>query len=192
MIRFKEDKFIEEYGYLLDTAEDTRIVETRGKRIKIKGLIGQIVGEERFMLMEFKLNEDATYEELERLYIGRGERLKAMRFIRYIRYEELTYKARESLPKAIEKAILINEDKWVDFFNKAGPLTPRTHTLELLSLIGKKTVMKIVEEREREPFKDFKDIKNRIKIDPVKALLDRIMSELSEEHTYYIFVRKIT
>jgi len=192
MIRFKEDKFIEEYGYLLDTAEDTRIVETRGKRIKIKGLIGQIVGEERFMLMEFKLNEDATYEELERLYIGRGERLKAMRFIRYIRYEELTYKARESLHKKIKKAILINEDKWVDFFNKAGPLTPRTHTLELLSLIGKKTVMKIVEEREREPFKDFKDIKNRIKIDPVKALLDRIMSELSEEHTYYIFVRKIT
>jgi len=192
MIRFKEDKFIEEYGYLLDTAEDTRIIETRGKRIKIKGLIGQIVGEERFTLMEFKLNEDATYEELERLYIGRGERLKAIRFIRYIRYEELTYRARESLPKAIEKAILINEDKWVNFFNKARPLTPRTHTLELLSLIGKKTVMRIIEEREREPFKDFKDIKNRIKIDPVKALLDRIMSELSEEHTHYLFVRKIT
>jgi len=190
MKAFKGEKFIEEYGYLLDYFEDRRVVESKGRKIIIKGLIGQLMGEERFTLLEFKLNDDASYEELERIYIGRGERYKALRFIRYIGYEDLTYKSRENLPKAIEKSILINEEKWVNFFNKAGLITPRTHSLELLSLIGRKTVQKILEEREKEYFKSFEDIRERVRIDPVRAIAERILTELKGECTHYLFVKK--
>jgi len=187
---FKPERFIEEYGYLLDYFNDKRVIEIRGRKIFIRGLIGQIIGEERFILMEFKLNEDASYEEIERIYIGKGERFKALRFIRYVTYDELTYKSKENLPRAVEKAIRVNEERWIEFFNRAGLITPRTHTLELLSLIGRKTVEKILEEREKEKFKNFDDIRNRIKIDPVRAIVDRILDEIKGECTHYLFVRK--
>jgi putative nucleotide binding protein len=191
MKMFKPEKFIEEYGYLLDYFNDKRVIEVRGRKIFIKGLIGQIVGEERFILMEFKLNEEASYEEIERIYIGRGERFKAIRFIRYIGYDELTYKSKENLPRAVEKAVRVNEEKWIDFFNRAGLITPRTHSLELLSLIGRKTVERILEEREKEKFKNFGDIKNRLKIDPVRAIVDRVLNEIKGECTHYLFVKKV-
>ena len=187
---FKPERFIEEYGYLLDYFNDKRVIEIRGRKIFIRGLIGQIIGEERFILMEFKLNEDASYKEIERIYIGKGERFKAIRFIRYVTYDELTYKSKENLPRAVEKAIRVNEERWIEFFNRAGLITPRTHTLELLSLIGRKTVEKILEEREKEKFKNFDDIRNRIKIDPVRAIVDRILDEIKGECTHYLFVRK--
>jgi len=187
---FKPERFIEEYGYLLDYFNDKRLIEIRGRKIFIRGLIGQIIGEERFILMEFKLNEDASYKEIERIYIGKGERFKAIRFIRYVTYDELTYKSKENLPRAVEKAVRVNEERWIEFFNRAGLITPRTHTLELLSLIGRKTVEKILEEREKEKFKNFDDIRNRIKIDPVRAIVDRILSEIKGECTHYLFVRK--
>ena len=170
---------MEDYGYIL------YIKELGGHR-----LIGQILGEFCFTLMEFQLNREAVVKELERVYIGRGPRAKVTKFIRYISYDDLSYRARENLPEAIEKAILMNEDYWVNFFNKAGPLTMRTHTLELLKNIGKKTVLKIISEREREPFKSFKDIRDRVGIDPLKIIAERVLDELKEDKTYYLFVCK--
>ncbi len=184
---------IEEYGYVLYYSNEERYIKIRRydgtiKEIRIVGLIGQILGEFCFTLMEFQLNRQAIINELERIYIGKGPRTKVIRFIRYISYDDLSYRAKENLPKAIEKAVIINEDYWVNFFNKAGPLTMRMHTLELLKNIGKKTVLKIIEEREKEPFKSFEDIRNRINIDPVKVIVDRVLEELREKKSYYLFI----
>jgi len=190
MKTFKKGKIMEEYGYVLDILYEKRKIRIHGEDQIIAGPIGQIIGEENFILMEFQLRKDAVIEELERIYIGKGEKYKARRFVRYITYNDLSYKARENLVKAVELIVRLNEDRWVDFFNRAGPISPRTHALELLSLIGKKTVLKIIEKREKEPFRNFSDIKSRIKIDPIKVLVDRIVGEIKGEEKHYLFVRK--
>ena len=77
------------------------------------------------------------------------------------------------------------------FFNEARPLTIRLHTLELLPGIGKKHLFHILDEREKEPFKSFEDIKQRVPLlgDPVKLIVSRIVKELTEPCKYYLFVR---
>ena len=190
---FFRKKVLENYGYILDFFDGERRIKIRRfdgsiKEIRIVGLIGQLIGEECFTLMEFQLNSEALLDFLERIYIGKGPRNKALRFVRFIRYDDLTYRARENLPKAIEKAVILNEDKWVEFFNRTGPINIRTHTLELLKTIGKKTVFRIIEEREREFFEDFRDFYHRVGIDPVKAIIDRVVEEMREKQKYYILI----
>lgn len=190
---FLRKRVIEEYGYVLDIFEGERLIrfktldgQLREKRIV--GLIGQIIGEECFTLMEFEMNKESIINHLDKVYIGKGLRKKAIRFLRIIDYNDLTYRARENVPGALEKIITLNEDKWVKFYNTAGPLSMRTHVLELLRSIGKKRVFKIIEERQRKEFRSFNDIYERVGVDPVKALVNRIIEEMTEEQHYYILI----
>jgi len=106
-----------------------------------------------------------------------------------ITYDDLTSVARTNLPEAIKRIIIDNERLFVAFFNLSQPVNIRLHALELLPGIGKKTMRHILEERKREPFESFKDIKERTKVDPVKTLTERIISELMGNEKYYLFVK---
>jgi len=62
--------------------------------------------------------------------------------------------------------------------------------MELIPGIGKKLMWQILEQRERQPFKGFEDLQERVNItDPVKLLARRVLKELSEEEKYLIFTR---
>ena len=89
------------------------------------------------------------------------------------------------LKDVIEK----NEAKFVEFFNKAGPINTRRHQIELLPGVGKKHMWEIIEIRKEEEFKDLDDIKKRIKLmpDPKKTIIKRIIMELNNEDKYKLF-----
>ena len=78
----------------------------------------------------------------------------------------------------------------MEFFNKAQPITIRMHQLELLPGLGKKHMNAIIEEREKEPFKSFEDLKARVKLipDPEKIIMRRIMLEMEGKEKHKIFV----
>ena len=80
--------------------------------------------------------------------------------------------------------------KFVDFFNKAQPLTTRMHQIELLPGLGKKHMWQIIEERKDKPFESFNDIKARVKLmpDPEKIIFKRIIAEMGGEEKYMLFV----
>jgi putative nucleotide binding protein len=84
-----------------------------------------------------------------------------------------------------------NEAKFVDFFNKSQPLSTRMHTLELLPGLGKKHMWEIIEERRGEPFKNFEDLKTRVKLmpDPKKMIVKRIIMEIMGQEKHRLFVR---
>ncbi|MBU0962867.1 MAG: DUF655 domain-containing protein, partial [Nanoarchaeota archaeon] len=65
----------------------------------------------------------------------------------------------------------------------------RRHQLELLPGMGKKHMQEIIDEREKEPFKSFKDIKERVKLipDPEKAVIKRIIEELEGQEKINLF-----
>jgi putative nucleotide binding protein len=83
-----------------------------------------------------------------------------------------------------------NPQKFVDFFNTAQPLTTRMHQLELLPGVGKKHMWEIIDARDENPFDTFEDIKKRVKLmpDPEKAIIKRIMEELSGSEKHRLFV----
>ena len=83
-----------------------------------------------------------------------------------------------------------DEKKYVDFFNKAQPLSTRMHQIELLPGVGKKHMWQIIDARKEKEFETFKDIKKRGKLmpDPEKAIIRRILLELQGKEKHRLFV----
>ncbi|RLE82210.1 MAG: DUF655 domain-containing protein [Thermoprotei archaeon] len=177
-------KYYEEYAYVLDFIPSP-LKRYRGYR----GPVAQVVGENFFTLLEVAPYRGMTLSVGERVFIGRGIREKVERVLRRITYDDLTPLARDELPGIVEEIVSKQEQRFVDFFNKAPPLTTKMHSLELLRGIGKKTLWRILEERRKKPFSSFDDIKKRVKIpDPRKLVIERILEEIRGEEKYYIFV----
>jgi len=147
------------------------------------------IGEYYFTLLLLTIKPEAKVSPLEEVYIGSGKRDKVKSIIRKIKYDELTILAKENLENAIIKILEKYESKFVDFFNKAGPITIRLHSLELIPGIGKTVLERILEEREKEPFKSYEDIEKRVKgLKNIKKLLaKRIIDELSGNEKIKLF-----
>lgn len=154
--------------------------------------IAQAIGCRYFTLLEFHPKPGVDIAIGEKLYVGfsRRELRDKVAFVwgEPILYDDLTSIAKSNLPTAIQNIVLELEKEFTTFFNTAQPLTIKLHMLELIPGIGKKTLWLILEERSKEPFKNFADIKSRIKgFDPQKAIVERILSELRGSERYYLF-----
>lgn len=153
--------------------------------------VAQVIGKNFFSLLEVVLRQDMTAKQGEELYIGEGKREKVDHIRGRIGANRLTAFARAELPAMVESMVSRDEQKFVDFFNKAQPLTTRMHQLELLPAVGKKHMWDIIAERKKGPFKSFDDIKNRIKLlqDPKGMIIKRIIEEIeNEDERYRAFV----
>lgn len=153
--------------------------------------VAQVIGKNYFSLLEVVLRQDLTAKQGEELYIGEGRREKVDHIRGRIEANRLTAFARAELPAMVESMVSKDEQKFVDFFNKAQPLTTRMHQLELLPAIGKKHMWDIIAERKKGPFKSFDDIKARIKLlqDPKGMIIKRIIEEIeNDDERYRAFV----
>lgn len=175
----------EEWAYVLDylpygNPEDSRPVYQK------KPLV-QAVGVAHFVLMELIPKEGVVPETQDKVYIGDGDRDVIDHVKRRITYDELTHGAQAELPFILEKIVLENESKYVDFFNDAYPITNRLHMLELLPGIGKKLMWAIIDERKKGKFLNFKDLTEKVKglHTPEKLIVHRIIDELKDEHIKY-------
>jgi putative nucleotide binding protein len=107
-------------------------------------------------------------------------------------YDDLSGGAQSELDYAVEDLVSANEQRFVDFYNEAQPITLRLHQLNLLPGIGKKLRNTILDERERRPFDSFEDLQARVSglHNPTEVLVERILEELKEEDLKYrTFVR---
>ncbi|MEF8813167.1 MAG: DUF655 domain-containing protein [Halovenus sp.] len=110
-----------------------------------------------------------------------------------IDYDDLPSGATSELDYVIEDLVEEQEDRFIDFYNDAQPITLRLHQLNLLPGIGKKLRNNILDERKRAPFDDFEDLESRINglHNPREVLVERILEELQEDDLKYrIFVRR--
>ncbi len=150
--------------------------------------VAQAIGVNHFTLLEVEPYPSIDFTIGERVELGRESKVR--RIIGRISYEDLTSTARDNLEEIIRKIVYENEKLFVEFFNKAGPINIRLHSLELLPGIGKKTMKLILEERKKKPFESFQEIQERVKLsDPAKTIVDRIIIELRGEDKYYLFVK---
>ncbi|MCD6263853.1 DUF655 domain-containing protein [Candidatus Bathyarchaeota archaeon] len=184
----REKKKYEEYAYILDYLPHGRLGSQR-PTFREEGLV-QMVGETYFTLLEAIPRKGARLDIGERVYVGRKGRIKIGHIIGRITYNELTSTAKAELPSIIETIIKDQEKRFVEFFNRSQPITPRMHALELIPGIGKKLMWQILNQREVRAFESFDDLRERTNLpDPVKMLARRVLEELSGDEKYRLFTR---
>lgn len=180
----KKRKELEEFGIVID------YLPTGKSSSPSPVPIVQLVGEKFFTLLEASVKKEVKIGS--KVYIGKEGRNEIDKIKGKISYEDLTINAKNELPNAISRIIDENEKRFVDFFNKAGPLNIRQHSLELLPGVGKKHLKQILDEREKKEFTSLSEINQRISLLPnvKRMLVERIIEELSTQQRYYLFVRK--
>jgi len=182
--RDRPNKKREEYAIVLDFLQ-------HGKPFSgYRGPLAQVVGINHFILLEVVPKQGVILKQKEKVYVGIDKREKIHHIKARINYDELTNGAKMLLEEFIENQVKKNEQKFIEFFNKAGAVSTRLHSLELLPGVGKTHMREILDKREYEPFKNFDDLRKRVSLmpDPEKIIIKRIIRELRKEDKYSIFV----
>lgn len=177
----------EEHGVVLDFLPNGYPFDSRPSHIKTP--IVQAIGKEHFVLLELVPRKGESLQLHEEVYIGEGKRDKIHHIVGKLDFDKLTTTARAELEFTLKDFISKDEARFVEFFNKAPPLSTRMHSLELLPGLGKKRMWEIIEER-RDPFISFADIKKRVKLmpDPTSIIIKRILKEMTgkEKHNFFV------
>jgi len=182
-----QQKKYESVAYVLDFKPNSESLTIKGKR----GTIVQAIGKDYFMLLELLGIPGANFVILEKVNISKDKREKVLSVLGKLKYENLSSIAKNALPQAVETIVLESEQRFVNFFNAAMPVTPRLNSLELIPGIGKTLMNIIIKEKEKRPFTSFKDIEDRVGLkDPAKKIAERILEELKGNQQIYLFVKQ--
>ncbi|MBN2101761.1 MAG: DUF655 domain-containing protein [Candidatus Aenigmarchaeota archaeon] len=154
--------------------------------------VAQVIGEDYFSLLEVIVKEDSSLKVGERVYVGDGKRDLVKYIRKRLEINELSSGASGELEDMITSIIESKKEKFLEFFNKSGPISTRLHKLELLPGIGKKHLWAIIEARKEKDFDSFDDIKKRVPMMPdiEQLIAKRVMIELEDKDKYRIFVPK--
>lgn len=175
----------EEYGIVLDFLPYGKSGEAQ------KEPIAQVVGEAFFTLLEVVPKPGVSLKVGERIYVGKDVRDKADHIKTRIFFRDLTAVGQREARKAIRAIVKEREGDFVRFFNTAGPINIRAHSLEHIPSVGKKHLQAILDARDKKPFESFEDIQSRVphltKIE--ELIVERILHELSGEAKYYLFTK---
>ena len=184
----REQRVREETAIVLDFLPHGYPFDSRPSHKKTA--IAQAIGKEHFALLELVPKKDIFLQPLQEVYIGEGKREQIHHIIGRLPIERLTVTAKNELDLVIKDLVHASEKRFVEFFNQAQPLTTRMHQLELLPGLGKKHMWEILEQRQEKPFASFADIKARVKLmpDPEKAVMKRIVLEMSGKEKHKVFV----
>ena len=186
---FHLEKKYEDRGIVLDFLPQGHPSDPRP--VHLKESVSQILGDTFFTLLEIVPLKDVSFSPHERVFIAKEGREKVERIKRRIGYEDLTAAAKAELLPALESLVNETPERFIEFFNRASPLTTRFHQLELIPGIGKKIMWAIIEERKKGPFSDFDNLGNRVKglVNSKVLVAKRIALELEGFDKYRIFAR---
>lgn len=184
----RQEKPKEEYAVVLDFLPNGYSNDDRPMFKKTP--VVQAIGKTNFTLLELVPKKDVFLQPSDEVYIGEKERDKIHHINGRLALNKLTPTAKSEIEHIVHKIVKENQLRFVQFFNDAQPLSTRMHSLELLPGLGKKHMWQILEERRGDPFKDFDDLKRRVKLipDPEKIIIRRILKELEREEKHYIFL----
>ena len=184
---FKQD-IREEKAVVLDFLPNGYPFDSRPMHKKTP--IAQALGKEHFILLELVPKKNVFLQPFQEVYMGEGKRDQIHHIIGRISADKLTQTAQAELEIIIGDLVAKDEQKYVEFFNKANPINTRRHQIELLPGIGKKHMMEILDKRSEKPFESFEDIKSRVKLipDPKKLIVKRILVEIKGEDKHKLFI----
>ncbi|PSQ56160.1 DUF655 domain-containing protein [Halobacteriales archaeon SW_7_71_33] len=159
-----------------------------------KDPLAYALGVEDFRLFECTVDGDATVAIGDRLVVDPpADRSPAVVSVRAVEYSDLSGGAQSELEYVVEDVVEAQEDRFVEFYLEAQPVTLRLHQLNLLPGIGDKLQEGILDERRRGRFEGFEDVEDRVAglHDAKGVIVDRITQELTEDDLKYrVFARR--
>ncbi|MFB6071667.1 MAG: DUF655 domain-containing protein [Halobacterium sp.] len=174
----------EEFAVVLDYLAHGR---SDGGRDYSDGALAYAVSVEDFALYELQLEPDADISILDRVRI-RPDFDEGIERGHVVDYDDLSDGARSELDYVVEDVVDENEQRFVDFYNDAQPISLRLHQLNLLPGIGDKLRDNVLDERKRHgPFESFEDVADRVDglHNPREVIVERILDEMREEDLKY-------
>lgn len=175
----------EEYAVILD------VIVKNHNSFSDKETI-QAIGTTTYVLLELVPKTGVILNTGDKVYIGDGKRDEIQYIKRSLKIDDLSGSAKTELTFILQDIIISKEEEFTKFFNNAGPITIRKHSLELVPGIGKKHLTDLIDERDTKPFENFEDIKKRCPFlpDPAKAITQRILNELEGKDDFKFFLRR--
>ena len=183
---------MEEYAYILDYLPQG----LPGGGFTKKEPVCYALGDEEFKLFELVPRANAVINIGDRVFIGKDtaevKRDAIDHVKRRINFKDLNNNAAAELEYAVTDIVMANQPRFIRFFNEAEAISMRKHLLEELPGLGKKSMTTILEERKKEPFKDFNDLSERTGIkNPEKLIANRICLEIEDpDSKRYLFVSR--
>lgn len=153
--------------------------------------VAQVIGEAYYTLLEVVPKTEAKMKAGDRVYIGSGERDKIDHVKGRVQWRDLTSSAQNEAKTLLKKLVKEREAFFVEFFNRAGAINIRAHTLEHIPSVGKKHLSAILDARDRKKFESFEDVRARVPhLRHIEDLIvERIVHELEGEAKYYLFTK---
>ena len=183
---------MEEYAYILDYLPQG----LPGGGFTKKEPVCYALGDEEFKLFELVPRANAVINIGDRVFIGKDtaevKRDAIDHVKRRINFKDLNNNAAAELEYAVTDIVMANQPRFIRFFNEAEAISMRKHLLEELPGLGKKSMTAILDERKKEPFKDFNDLSERTGIkNPEKLIANRICLEIEDpDRKRYLFVSR--
>ena len=179
---------MEEHAFILDYLPKGRPDDARHRDPVAYG-----VGEKNFVLLELAPKPGVNLLVGDRVGLLKEDPTSPIDHVRgRVRLEDMTHAAQSELPFIIDQMVKAQEERFIKFFNDAGPITTRMHMLELLPGLGKKLMWAILEEKKKAgAFKTFKEMDDRVKAlhQPEKLIVNRIVGEITNPgEKYHVFV----
>ncbi|MFP8958158.1 DUF655 domain-containing protein [Natrialbaceae archaeon A-CW3] len=158
-----------------------------GRRRYQQSPAGYALAVDDFTVYEVAFDEDARITIGTRVIVEPTSERDVVEDCRPVEYEQLSSGAQSELEYVVHDLIEEDEERFVDFYNEAQPITLRLHQLNLLPGIGKKLRNNILDERKRKPFESFEELEERVSglHDPGEVLANRILEELRDEDLKY-------
>jgi putative nucleotide binding protein len=154
---------------------------------QIKGSNAFVLGANNLNALEILIRKDASVSIGEKLYIGKEKREKVYSIKRKLASNDMKKADDGEVLSVIETIVIENEDKYIEFVNNSRSLTIKRHQLQLIPNIGEKIFKLVLEEREKEKYKNFKDFNSRTGLAMEKNIAKRIYLELTGEEKISLF-----
>ncbi|WP_394739695.1 DUF655 domain-containing protein [Natronococcus roseus] len=152
-----------------------------------KSPAGYALDVEDFGLYQVAFDEDTRLTIGSEVVIEPSDERDVVVDCQEVEYGALSSGAQTELEYVVEDLVEEDEERFVDFYNDAQPITLRLHQLNLLPGIGKKLRNGILDERKRKPFESFEELSERVSglHDPSDILVERILEELRDDDLKY-------
>ncbi len=162
--------------------------ETWGRIIEhdTKGSIATVMAEKTLVFVRAKIKQDVNMMmPNQRVNIGtdKDARPEVQHFIGMAHLDRMSNMARNDLPLVVQLFIEDHAQHFVDaFYNRAGPLSLKQHSFELLPDVGSKKAKTMVKARETVGvFASIDELNALCRINGVDLLARRFMEELEDK-----------
>ncbi|RQG91154.1 DUF655 domain-containing protein [Natrarchaeobius halalkaliphilus] len=152
-----------------------------------KSPAGYALGIDDFQLYQVAFDEDERLTIGSEVVVEPADERDIVTESHRVEYDDLSSGAQTELEYVVQDIVEEDEERFVDFYNDAQPITLRLHQLNLLPGIGKKLRNGILDERKRKPFESFEELTERVSglHDPDDILVERILEELRDDDLKY-------